>query len=125
MEPEGEPSPVRAGADGVAKGEPVLSWEALLRAAAKVAGAGPPQEAKAPSMKVLALYGDASASGFGEGAYTLIDSGATHPLRRAEGVEEWNQASPVLVHLAGGEAELCWYPLGVAHAVPRPRRLFR
>ena len=36
-------------------------------------------------------------------AYALVDSGATHALRRANSQEEWNGADPVTVNLAGGE----------------------
>ncbi|CAE7642041.1 RE2 [Symbiodinium sp. CCMP2456] len=82
-------------------GQPILSWEALLQAAAKVAGAAP-SEPKAPSIKVLSLHSGPS-GGKHETAYALVDSGATHPLRRASGIGEWQAASPVVVHLAGGE----------------------
>ena len=34
----------------------------------------------------------------------MLDSGATHALRRALSEEEWSEASPVTVNLAGGEA---------------------
>ncbi|CAE7228639.1 RE1, partial [Symbiodinium sp. CCMP2456] len=83
------------------RGQPILSWEALLQAAAKVAGAAP-SEPKAPSIKVLSLHSGPS-GGKHETAYALVDSGATHPLRRASGIGEWQAASPVVVHLAGGE----------------------
>ena len=79
-----------------------FSWEVLLQAAAKVAGAAPPKP-KAPSRKVLSLHSGRSRDGEGEIAYALVDSGATHPLRRANGAGEWQAASPVVVHLAGGE----------------------
>ncbi|CAE7316154.1 RE1, partial [Symbiodinium microadriaticum] len=88
---------------GITPGQPVLSWEALLQAAAKVAGSSPPTEPKAPTMKVMSIIGSSSADGVQDGAYALVDSGATHPLRRARSVEEWRSASPVIVHLAGGE----------------------
>ena len=54
-------------------------------------------------MKVMSIIGSSSADGVQDGAYALVDSGATHPLRRARSVEEWRSASPVIVHLAGGE----------------------
>ncbi|CAE7229842.1 RE1, partial [Symbiodinium sp. CCMP2456] len=37
------------------------------------------------------------------GVYALVDSGATHPLRRAVTKDEWQSSSAVLVNLAGGE----------------------
>ena len=37
-------------------------------------------------------------------SYALVDSGATHALRRASTIDEWEQASPVVVRLAGGES---------------------
>ena len=80
----------------------MLTWEALLHAAAKVAGT-PPSEPKAPSLRVMAVHGRADGSEDSDGAYALVDSGATHPLRKAESDEEWQQARPVVVHLAGGE----------------------
>ncbi|CAE7260415.1 unnamed protein product [Symbiodinium microadriaticum] len=82
-------------------GQPVLSWEALLQAAAKVAGV--PPEAKAPSLNVLAIRAGGTDGASDVGAYALVDSGATHPLRRAADLNEWAAASPVVVHLAGGE----------------------
>ncbi|OLP89946.1 hypothetical protein AK812_SmicGene28556 [Symbiodinium microadriaticum] len=36
--------------------------------------------------------------------FALVDSGATHALRRAESEEEWQCADPVVVNLAGGES---------------------
>ncbi|CAE7228630.1 RE1, partial [Symbiodinium sp. CCMP2456] len=103
LEPEGEKSPTKTNEADVLPGHPVLSWEALLQAAAKVAGAGPPSEAKAPSIRVMSIHGGTPAS-FEESAYALVDSGATHPLRRAKSSDEWRDSSPVLVHLAGGES---------------------
>ena len=100
-EPEGETSPTKTGEPEVTAGQPVLSWEALLQAAAKVAGAVP-SEPKAPSMKVISIS-TTSTSGSEPHAQALVDSGATHPLRRARDHEEWRSASPVVVHLAGGE----------------------
>ncbi|CAE7233632.1 GIP, partial [Symbiodinium sp. CCMP2456] len=98
-EPESETSPKGVASVEVAQGQ-VLSWEAILQAAAQVAGSAP-TEPKAPSMRVLSIRGPGP--GDGDGAYALVDSGATHPLRRARCNEEWNLASPVVVHLAGGE----------------------
>ena len=99
-EPEGETSPAKTGEPEVTAGQPVLSWEALLQAAAKVAGAVP-SEPKAPSMKVVSI--STTTLGSEPHAQALVDSGATHPLRRAGDHEEWRSASPVVVHLAGGE----------------------
>ncbi|CAE7307947.1 RE1, partial [Symbiodinium microadriaticum] len=65
--------------------------------------AGVPPEAKAPTLKVLAIRTDVESTDSGTGAYALVDSGATHPLRRAVDMSEWTAASPVVVHLAGGE----------------------
>ena len=103
VEPEGENSPTRSEGEVVLQGQPVLTWEALLTAAAKVAGAAPATEPKAPSMRVLSIHGPASSDGGVDGAYALVDSGATHPLRRATNDREWEEASKVIVHLAGGE----------------------
>ena len=97
-EPEGESSPAKAADPAVAQGQPVLSWEALLQAAAKVAGM--PPEAKAPSMNVVSISAVGSHQ---DEARALVDSGATHPLRRAKSEQEWQDADPVVVHLAGGE----------------------
>ncbi|CAE7671933.1 GIP, partial [Symbiodinium sp. CCMP2456] len=102
VEPDGEISPTKASDGAVASGQPVLSWEALLQAAAKVAGGVPVSEPKAPSMRVMSIHGGSPAGLDGE-AYALVDSGATHPLRRARTGDEWNEANPVVVHLAGGE----------------------
>ena len=102
VEPEGESSPQKEGSETVLQGQPVLTWEALLHAAAKVAGT-PPTEPKAPSLRVVAVRGCADGSEDPGGAYALVDSGATHPLRKAVSEEEWQQAKPVVVHLAGGE----------------------
>ncbi|CAE7460417.1 TY5A [Symbiodinium sp. CCMP2456] len=100
-EPESETSPKSVASIEPAQGQPVLSWEALLQAAAKVAGV--PPEAKAPSLRVLSIHGFPEDDVRGGGAYALVDSGATHPLRRATTQQEWNAASTVVVHLAGGE----------------------
>ena len=97
-EPEGEFSPAKAAEVSVAQGQPVLSWEALLQAAAKVAGM--PPEAKAPTMNVVSI---STVGGCQDEARALVDSGATHPLRRARSDREWEEADPVVVHLAGGE----------------------
>ena len=101
-EPEGESSPVREGCPPVTPGQAVLSWEALLQAAAKVAGAGVPPEPKAPNINVVSIFTATGEGSSGE-ARALIDSGATHPLRRAINELEWKQANDVVVHLAGGE----------------------
>ncbi|CAE7217667.1 GIP [Symbiodinium sp. CCMP2592] len=101
LEPEGEVSPVAA-ADGVLHGQPVLSWEALLQAAAKVAAASP-AEPKAPTMKVLSLSPPRAEAVDGSHVFALVDSGATHPLRRAKTEEEWRAGDRVTVNLAGGE----------------------
>ena len=102
VEPEGETSPKAVNAIEVAPGQPVMSWEALLQAAAKVAGAAP-VASSTPSLNVVALRGlGASSADVGE-VYALVDSGATHPLRRAGDDSEWRDGNPVLVNLAGGE----------------------
>ena len=98
-EPDSEASPVSA--SSVVPGEPVWTLESLLQAAAKVAGAKP-ASSKTPTINVLAIrqggYGDEM-----DNTYALVDSGATHALRQAASTEEWSQASPVRVNLAGGE----------------------
>ncbi|CAE7630141.1 unnamed protein product [Symbiodinium sp. CCMP2592] len=86
----------------VITGEPVWTLESLLQAAAKVAGA-PPAGPKPPSMNVLALK-KSSSSDDELSMFALVDSGATHALRRANTQEEWNDAEPVTVNLAGGES---------------------
>ena len=96
-EPESETSPKTVAAVDATPGQPVLSWEALLQAAVKIAS--PATEPKAPSLRVLSIRG----LGTGKQAFALVDSGATHPLRRAIDYSEWKQADPVQVHLAGGE----------------------
>ncbi|CAE7421078.1 Eef1g [Symbiodinium sp. CCMP2592] len=101
LEPEGEVSPVAA-ADGVLHGQSVLSWGALLQAAAKVAAASP-VEPKAPTMKVLSLSPPRAEAVDGSHVFALVDSGATHPLRRARTEEEWRAGDRVTVNLAGGE----------------------
>ena len=102
VEPEGESSPIKDNAEAVLQGQPVLTWEALLHAAAKVAGT-PPSEPKAPSLRVMSVHGNVGGYEDSEGAYALVDSGATHPLRKAVDEEEWLRSRPVVVHLAGGE----------------------
>ena len=89
------------------QGDPVWTMEALLKAAAQVVQATPtssPSEPKAPSMKVMTLKKNDTAHLDVEDVYALMDSGATHPLRRAWTDEEWWNASPVVVTLAGGES---------------------
>ena len=76
-EPEGESSPTKAGDPGVTPGQPVLSWEALLQAAAKVAGAVPP-EPKAPNMRVISIS-TTSTPGSEPQAQALVDSGGDGP----------------------------------------------
>ena len=98
-EPDSEVSPVRT-ADGAVQGQPVLTWEALIQAASKVAGV--PPGVKAPAMNVVSIM-TATNSGCEEEARALVDSEPTHPLRRAKTVQEWEDADPVVVHLAGGE----------------------
>ena len=100
VEPEGEHSPSHGGGPQVTPGQAVLSWEALLQAAAKVAGV--PPEPKAPTINVVSIVTASGEGSTGE-ARALIDSGATHPLRRASDAQEWSNASDVVVHLAGGE----------------------
>ncbi|CAE7367174.1 unnamed protein product [Symbiodinium sp. CCMP2592] len=100
VEPEGEKSPSVSA--HVVAGEPVWTLETLLQAAAKVAGAQPPNP-KAPSMNVLALKRTEAASDE-LAMFALVDSGATHALRRASSQEEWEESDPVTVNLAGGES---------------------
>ena len=91
------------------QGDPVWTMEALLRAAAQVVKSTEnTPEPKAPSMKVMKLERPGTFRGNEaddvEDVYALMDSGATHPLRRAWTEEEWLAASPVVVTLAGGES---------------------
>ena len=100
VEPESETSPTVGG--GVVPGEAVWTLESLIQAAAKVAGATQ-SAAKAPSINVMAIRG--GGSGVEQrSSFALLDSGATHALRRAQSEEEWAAAAPVTVNLAGGEA---------------------
>ena len=101
VEPEGEASPTAAATtEGVVSGEPIWTLESLLQAAAKVAGAQP--ATTTPAMRVVSIRTHTPMSGAAQ-AYALVDSGATHALRRANSQEEWNGADPVTVNLAGGE----------------------
>ena len=102
-EPEGESSPSRGGGEAPVQGQPVLSWETLLQAAAKVAGTAPP-EAKAPMLKVISVSATTGPGLQDSQAYALVDSGATHPLRKAGSEDEWHLGTDVVVNLAGGES---------------------
>ena len=87
------------------KGDPVWTMEALLKAAAQVIQTSAPDpEPKAPSMKVMRLGRKEDEYLDAEDVYALMDSGATHPLRRAWTQEEWERAEPTVVTLAGGES---------------------
>ena len=87
------------------QGDPVWTMETLLRAAAQVVQSTPSStEPKAPSMKVMRIARQDTALLDAEDVYALMDSGATHPLRRAWTEEEWWEADPVVVTLAGGES---------------------
>ena len=87
------------------KGDPVWTMEALLKAAAQVIQTSNPEpEPKAPSMKVMRLGRREDEHLDAEDVYALMDSGATHPLRRAWSQEEWQRAEPTVVTLAGGES---------------------
>ncbi|CAE7239682.1 unnamed protein product [Symbiodinium sp. CCMP2456] len=98
-EPEGEASPSASG--GVVAAEPVWTLETLLQAAAKVAGAK--AAPTSPSLNVISLRAHRPLSG-GLQTYALVDSGATHALRRAASEDEWSASHPVVVNLAGGES---------------------
>ena len=98
-EPEGEASPTAGSSETVVSGEPIWTLESLLQAAATVATAkATPQS---PSMNVVSVRAHHPMSGEAQ-AYALVDSGATHALRRARSPEEWEASSPVVVNLAGG-----------------------
>ncbi|OLP99915.1 Ubiquitin-activating enzyme E1 2 [Symbiodinium microadriaticum] len=66
-----------------------------------VAGASP--STVSPSLNVMAIRNGPPGSGV-EGSFALVDSGATHALRRAMSSDEWEAAKPVVVNLAGGES---------------------
>ena len=100
IEPEGESSPSASAT--VINGEPMWTLESLIQAAAKVAGATG-QAPKAPSINVFAIRHRCGVEP-GVMSYALVDSGATHALRRAADQEEWDAATPVVVNLAGGES---------------------
>ncbi|CAE7750140.1 GIP [Symbiodinium sp. CCMP2592] len=97
-------SPGGAPSTGVVTGEPVWTLESLLQAAAKVAGAEASN--KGPSLNVVTLKQQCALSGGdgGDQMFALVDSGATHALRRARSEEEWREADPVTVNLAGGQS---------------------
>ena len=100
-EPEGEASPSASASATVVTGEPVWTLETLLQAAAKVSGA---KAAPAtPNINVIAVRAHRPLVGMMQ-TYALVDSGATHALRRARSQEEWESARPVVVNLAGGES---------------------
>ena len=99
-EPEGETSPSSTTPATVVSGELVWTLESLLKAAAKVAGTRPPD---GPTINVISLRTQSTLQGDSQ-AFALVDSGATHALRRAKTQEEWSQASPVTVNLAEGES---------------------
>ena len=63
------------------------------------AGEGSPEKTR-PSMRVLQLR-DIRVCSMEAKASALLDSGATHSLRSATSEEEWNEAEPVGVQLAG------------------------
>ncbi|CAE7238296.1 unnamed protein product [Symbiodinium sp. CCMP2592] len=97
-------SPSGTSSAGVVTGEPVWTLEALLQAAAKVAGAE--AATRGPSLNVIKLKQQCAMNGVdgGDQMYALVDSGATHALRRARSEEEWREADPVTVNLAGGQS---------------------
>ena len=101
LEPEGEASPNNSSPPSVVTGEPVWTLESLLEAASKVASAK--AAASSPSLNVVSLRAHYPMSGQCC-TFALVDSGATHALRRAESEEEWQCADPVVVNLAGGES---------------------
>ncbi|CAE7344119.1 unnamed protein product [Symbiodinium sp. KB8] len=86
--------------DVVVKGRLSVA-QSMAEMGAEVAGAQP--QTSAPSMNVVSLRAHRPMTG-GIHAYALVDSGATHALRRASSQEEWEQADPVVVNLAGGES---------------------
>ena len=100
MEPEGETSPTNASTAGVVTGEPVWTIESLLEAATKMTAAKA-AAAQGPSINVISLKGYSPMIGNPQ-TYALVDSGATHALRRAKSQEEWEESNPVVVNLAGG-----------------------
>lgn len=100
MEPEGETSPTNASTAGVVTGEPVWTIESLLEAATKMTAAKA-AAAQGPSINVISLKGYSPMIGNPQ-TYALVDSGATHALRRAKSQEEWEVSNPVVVNLAGG-----------------------
>ncbi|CAE7396943.1 TY2B-B, partial [Symbiodinium sp. CCMP2592] len=67
-------------------------------------GAG--NQGPGPSINVVTLKQQcALSSSDGDGqVFALVDSGATHALRRAKSESEWQDASPVTVNLAGGQS---------------------
>ncbi|OLP78092.1 Retrovirus-related Pol polyprotein from transposon TNT 1-94 [Symbiodinium microadriaticum] len=100
MEPEGETSPTAVPTTGVVTGELVWTIESLLEAATKMTAAKA-AATQGPSINVISLNGCNPMCGSPQ-TYALVDSGATHALRRAKSLQEWESSSPVTVNLAGG-----------------------
>ena len=91
----------------VVQGQP-MSIENLIRAAQQIvqghSGGSPGRTTSdAASLKVMSLQNPVHGWG-GEvvSATALVDTGATHPLRKASSSGEWDSARPVSVNLAGG-----------------------
>ena len=89
-------------------GKPILTLENMLQVAAQVLQATPSSTGTAslPSMRVLRVKSVSRATvAEGEGKpCALLDSGATHALRKATSEEEWLKGELVKVALAGGQS---------------------
>ena len=95
--------------DGQEKtGKPILTLENMLQVAAQVMQATPSSAGTAslPTMRVLRVKSVSKATvAEGEGQpCALLDSGATHALRKATSEEEWLNGELVKVALAGGQS---------------------
>ena len=89
-------------------GKPILTLENMVEVAAQVMQATPSSTGTAslPSMRVLRVKSVSRATvAEGEGKpCALLDSGATHALRKATSEEEWLKGELVKVALAGGQS---------------------
>ena len=92
---------------GTVQGQP-MSIENLIKAAQQIVqghGVPPAKEAggDSASLRVMAVQSPVhDIHGEVQGATALLDTGATHPLRKASSSAEWSSASSVVVTLAGG-----------------------
>ena len=92
--------------------DPPMSIENLIKIAQQIVqGQGSSSsistavtESSSASLRVMTVTNPVhNNTGAVVGASGLVDSGATHPLRKATSSDEWDEASPVSVSLAGNQ----------------------